>query len=324
MTDTVPRDTAPLETARRVSVPSTSSPAAAVLVRPHHFAVNPDTAKDNAFQSRDEHDARAIATAAYEETSALAEALVERGVTVHLFDDERDDRPDAIFPNNWFTTHADGRIALYPMRSPLRRSERRTDIVDALSQLYRVEDVVDYSPFEAREVFLEGTGALVLDREQRVAYVARSPRAHDELVERFCADFDYEPVVFDAVDEHGTPIYHTNVMMSVGTETAIIVADTIPDDGTRARLLERLRDSGRTVVELDFPQLHDFAANAIELTGSSGPLVAMSERARDCLTDEQVALLESRAELVVVPVPTAELSGGSVRCMIAGVHLPAP
>src|SRR5690606_8166732 len=158
-----------------------------------------------------------------------------------LFDDEREDRPDAIFPNNWFTTHADGRIALYPMRSPLRRSERRTDIVGTLSQLYGVSGVVDYSDAEHEGVFLEGTGALVLDREHRVAYVARSPRAQDGLVERFCAEFSFAPFLFDAVVVYGTPIYHTNVMMSVGAHVALVVADTIPDAAVRAELLDRLQ-----------------------------------------------------------------------------------
>jgi hypothetical protein len=302
--------------------PGASAPAAVVMVRPHHFFVNQDTALDNAFQSDDTHDPAAIAESAYAETTALADALRARGVVVHLFDDVREDRPDAIFPNNWLSTHEDGRIAVYPMRSPQRRGERRADIIQELQEQYRVTGFVDYSGLERENLFLEGTGSLVLDHAERAAYVARSPRADDSAVLRFCGDFGYEPFIFDAVDHAGTPIYHTNVMMTIATEYALVVPEVISDAGRRGELLDRLAASGRRVIELTRTQLHEFAANAIELTGSAGRVLAMSTRAHDSLTPEQLGIIEASSGIVAVPVPTAELAGGSVRCMIAGVHLP--
>jgi hypothetical protein len=300
---------------------SLQAPTTVVMVRPHHFAVNEQTAADNVFQSAPTSGARDIAAAAYAESTALAQALTEHGVRVHLFDDESRDRPDSVFPNNWLSTHRGGRIVTYPMCTPNRRLERRHDIVELLKEQYRVQDAIDYSGLEHDGLFLEGTGAMVLDHIGRVAYVARSHRADPVILERFCTHNGYEPMVFDAIDHNGTAIYHTNVLMCIGTDFAIVCLDTIADRDRRAEIIERLAESGRTVIDISPPQMREFAGNAFELGGSDSRLLAMSTAARNALTAEQTAVIELSCEIVAVDISTIELAGGSVRCMLAGVHL---
>lgn len=291
------------------------------MVRPHHFDVNPVTAVDNVFQTAEPNNSRKRAAEAYRETTALAEALADAGVRVHLFEDERTDRPDSVFPNNWMSTHIGGHVAVYPMFAPNRRLERRQDILDLLKSAYRVQDIIDYSGLEVDGIYLEGTGAMVLDNEERVAYVARSNRADPIALERFCTNFGYEPMVFDAADPSGTPIYHTNVLMCIATDFVLAGTAMIQPDARREEIIERLGAGGRAIIDLDFGQICDFAGNAIELSGSDGRILAMSTRAEASLTSAQRAVIERSCRIVAVDVPTVELSGGSVRCMIAGVHL---
>lgn len=301
---------------------SLQAPTTVLMIRPHHFSVNPQTAADNVFQSHigDRTDAD-IAAVAYAECTALATALSAKGVRVHLFEDETTQRPDSVFPNNWFSTHRGGRIVTYPMFTPNRRLERRPDVIELLKEQYRVQDVIDYSGLEYDGLFLEGTGAMVLDHIGRIAYVAHSHRADPVILERFCTHNGYEPMVFDACDDEGTPIYHTNVLMCVGTEVALICLDAIPDATRRGEVVDRLTETGRTVVDLTHDQLRDFAGNAFELTGSHGRLLAMSNRAHRSLTAMQLRTIEASCEIVAVDISTIELAGGSVRCMLAGIHL---
>ncbi len=220
----------------RSSMPSVQAPAAVVMVRPQHFHPNPQTAADNAFQrSEAGRTAAELATAAHAETTQAATTLRAHGVRVHLFDDDgARNTPDSVFPNNWFSTHPGGHVALYPMHSPNRRRERRADIIEMLKTDYRVQDVIDYSGLEPDGVFLEGTGAMVLDHVMRVAYTARSNRADAVALERFCTHFNFEPMAFDTADAAGQPIYHTNVMMCIATEFALVGFDLISDPRRRA------------------------------------------------------------------------------------------
>lgn len=301
---------------------SPQAPSAAVLIRPHHFHPNPQTLADNTFQSTLPSGAGAsLAARAFEEVSAAAATLQEHGITMHLFDDDHDLTPDSVFPNNWFSTHAGGHVALYPMYAPNRRSERRSDIVEMLKERYRVQDVIDYSGLERDGIFLEGTGAMVLDHVSRVAYVARSHRADPIALERFCTHFGYEPMAFDAVDGNGKACYHTNVMMCIATDFALVGLDMISSPARRQEVEERLAAPGRTVINLSHDQIRDFAGNAIELRGSAGRVLALSRRALNALTAAQLAIIEKSALVVALDVPTIELAGGSVRCMIAGIHL---
>jgi len=303
---------------------SVQAPKSVVMIRPHHFHPNPATAEDNVFQASDAgRSASAIAAAAHAEVTRAAERLEAAGVTVHLFEDEGRTTPDSVFPNNWFSTHSGGHVAIYPMYSPSRRKERRVDVIEMLKRRYRVQDVIDYSGLEEDNVFLEGTGAMVLDHIERVAYAARSNRTSEVALERFCTHFNFEPVVFDAVDASGRPIYHTNVLMCIGTEFCLIGLNTIRDAARRAEIAERLADGGRAIIDLTHEQITEFAGNAIELHGRNGRVVALSARALKALRPDQVAVLEGLATVLPLDVPTIELAGGSVRCMLAGIHLAA-
>ena len=302
---------------------SIQAPGAVVMIRPHRFHPNPQTAADNAFQrSATTASAEAIAAIARDEVTAAAAALEAAGVRVHVFDDfGQHETPDSVFPNNWFSTHSGGHVALYPMYSPNRRRERRTDVIDLLKAEYRVQDVIDYSGLEYDGLFLEGTGAMVLDHLDRVAYSARSNRANAVALERFCTHFNFEPMAFSSADSSGRPIYHTNVLMCIGTEFALIGLDLITDELRRREIRERLQASGREVIALDERQINEFAGNAIELSTDAGRVLAMSARAAASLRPEQIAVIERSARLLPLPVPTIELAGGSVRCMLAGIHL---
>lgn len=294
------------------------APSAVVMIRPHHFRSNPETQGDNAFQIASDGDVSELARAEFDHVVA---SLRTTGVTVHDFDDTGTGTPDSVFPNNWFSTHAGGHIAVYPMQAANRRRERRWDIIDMLKSTYRVQDVIDYSGLEHDGLALEGTGAMVLDHIARVAYVARSHRADPVILERFCTHFNFEPLAFDAADAEGRPIYHTNVLMAVGTHVALVGLDMITDPNRRHMVATRLAETGRDVIALTPRQIGEFAGNAIELWGKDGPLLALSARALDALTDEQIARIETHARILPLDIPTLETAGGSVRCMIAGLHL---
>lgn len=309
-----------------MSLLSIQAPSAVVMIRPHRFHPNPETAADNAFQCPQTASNAAlpdaIAEAAREEVTDAAQRLRDAGVHVHLFDDfgERS-TPDSVFPNNWFSTHPGGHVALYPMYSGNRRRERRADVIDMLKSEYRVQDVIDFSGLEYDALFLEGTGAMVLDHVARVAYMARSRRADPVALERFCTHFNFEPICFDTAGSDGQPIYHTNVMMSVATDFALIGLDVISESARREEIHRRLAQTGRIVIGLDNAQIENFAGNAIELSGSEGRVLALSRRALESLSLRQRRLIERSAQLLPLDVPTIEMAGGSVRCMLAGIHL---
>lgn len=297
------------------------TPHAILMVRPHHFRVNTETEADNAFQ-QPAAASRHLEVSAYREITEAAAALQALGVVVHLFEDQSEDMPDSVFPNNWISTHPDGRIVLYPMMAPSRRRERRADIVEFLQDHYQVREIVDYTEHEKRGVFLEGTGSMVLDPLHHVAYAAKSLRTDEGLFKTFCAEFDYEPVLFDALDQRGDPIYHTNVIMCIGADFALVGLDLVQKDAMRRRIIKRLESSGRDVIALSSQQIGAFAGNAFVLQGVKGPLLALSQRAYASLTDDQKARLEKSALLAPLTAETIEFSGGSVRCAMAGVHLP--
>ncbi|SDI94296.1 citrulline utilization hydrolase CtlX [Aliiruegeria lutimaris] len=301
---------------------SVQAPKAVVMIRPHHFVPNSETAEDNAFQQEAGHlDATEVARLAYAEVSRVAEALEAVGVRTHIFEDESRLTPDSVFPNNWFSTHPGGHVAIFPMFPVTRRRERRADVIEMLKRDYRVQEVVDYSGLEPDGLFLEGTGAMVLDHIDRVAYVVRSNRADPIILERFCSHFKYEPMVFDAHDARGVPVYHTNVLMCIATDFVLLGVDMMVDDARRRHILDRFEEPGRHVVPLSNAQVADFAGNAIELQGRNGRVLALSSRALNALRPDQGAVIEQSAELLPLDVPTIELAGGSVRCMLAGVHL---
>ncbi len=295
-----------------------------LMIRPARFYPNPETEADNAFQRAANRDADMLTTAAREEFEAAVRALRAAGVEVHVFDDSPyPEKPDAVFPNNWISTHHDGRIILFPMCSALRRGERRRDLIEELRSRYQVSEVVDYSPFENEGCYLEGTGSLVLDHVNKIAYVSLSNRSSLRMVERFAGDFDYEPVLFTSIGPDGRPIYHTNVMMCVGTDFALAGLETIEDKTARKRVRERLEMSGKEIVALSAEQIANFAGNAIELRNRRGEkLLVLSTRAAGALTAEQRERLSNYVRFIALPLSTIELGGGSARCMMAEIYLP--
>jgi len=299
-----------------------------LMIRPVRFHSNPLTAASNRFQGKTaaspaEQQARAAA-----EFDGLARALADAGVRVVQFDDTPEPHtPDSVFPNNWISMHADGTVVLYPMEAENRRTERRRDIVDALASEhgFDVRQVVDLSGHERHGHYLEGTGSLVLDRTNRVAYACLSSRTHLDVLGDWAQRMGYDVVAFDAVDRGGVPIYHTNVLMAVGEKVAVICADAIPRADQREAVLERLRQTGHEVVSISFGQMEAFAGNMLELRSAGGDRVlAMSDQARRSLTPEQLRIIERHDRIVSAPIDNIESSaGGSVRCMLAEIHLPA-
>ena len=293
------------------------------MIRPCRFYPNPETAADNAFQARLDCDVDALSTVARKEFDTAVQKLRAAGVNVHVFEDTAEpERPDAVFPNNWISTHHDGRIVLFPMYSALRRRERRQDIVGELRKDYRVNEVIDYSAFEERGCCLEGTGSLVLDHLNKIAYVSLSNRSNPKVIRRFANDFSYESVTFTSIGSDGQPIYHTNVMMCIGTAFALVGLETIRNKAERQQVRARLERSDKDIVELSLDQIANFAGNAIELHDTHGEkLLVLSDRAIRALTEEQRARLTRSVRLVPLELPAIELGGGSARCMIATIHL---
>jgi hypothetical protein len=293
------------------------------MIRPCRFYPNPETAADNAFQARLDCDVDALSTVARKEFDTAVQKLRAAGVNVHVFEDTAEpEKPDAVFPNNWISTHHDGRIALFPMYSALRRRERRQDIVGELRKDYRVNEVIDYSAFEERGCCLEGTGSLVLDHLNKIAYVSLSNRSNPKVIRRFANDFSYESVTFTSIGSDGQPIYHTNVMMCIGTAFALVGLETIRNKAERQQVRARLERSDKDIVELSLDQIANFAGNAIELHDTHGEkLLVLSDRAIRALTEEQRARLTRSVRLVPLELSTIELGGGSARCMIATIHL---
>jgi hypothetical protein len=292
------------------------------MVEPVGFGANPETAGDNAFQfDVPAETAAEVGTLARAEFRRLVEALEARGVEVVVFTPSGNHRPpDSVFPNNWFSTHPDGRWVLYPMMAPSRRRERRSEIVAWLASMYG--EPVDLTAEEARGRYLEGTGSLVIDEAARVVYASRSSRTDEELVADWANRFGYRAIVFEARDSGGRLVYHTNVVLTLGTGYAIVCTAAIEPPEARREVLAELARSGRVVVEIGLEQLHAFCGNALELEKQDGGrLLVLSERAWRAFTPEQRAVLEAYAEVLPVDLETIEThGGGSARCMLAELY----
>lgn len=298
-----------------------------LMVRPARFESNPETASSNRFQGKTTASAEEQQRSALLQFEKLASVLKASGIRVIVVDDTLEPHtPDSIFPNNWVSFHGDGRIVLYPMEAENRRTERRMDVIERLdTELgFQVSEIVDLSGHEGAGRFLEGTGSMVLDRVNRVAYACLSSRTHLDVLGDFAQRMNYDVVAFDAVDRDGVPIYHTNVLMNIGEEIAVICDVSITRDEQRQAVLERLESTGHTVIRLDFDQLDAFAGNMLEVRGSDGArIIAMSQQAFDSLRDDQVKSLELNGRIVTAAIDDIEsAAGGSVRCMLAEVHLP--
>jgi hypothetical protein len=305
---------------------------AVLMIEPQAFGYNPDTARTNTFQRPEAKSGTAESAAARAKARAefakLRQALENEGVDVCAVKDTADPvKPDAVFPNNWVSFHEDGTLVIYPMESATRRPERRQEVIEAVIERlhFKVAHLLDLTHFEGEGMFLEGTGSLVLDHAGRVAYACASARTHPALVAEWARELHYEPVVFQAADRSGAPLYHTNVLMCIGERFGVVGTEAIAASD-RERVLERLRASGRETIEIGQEEIAQFAGNILELgtwdeaLGDSRVLV-MSEAARRSLSPEKYARLSGSTDAVLaVPVPTIErLGGGSVRCMLAEV-----
>jgi hypothetical protein len=292
-----------------------------ILIRPVRFGFNPQTAESNAFQNPackelppEERQARAL-----REFSAVTETLTEADLDVLIFDDTPEPyTPDSIFPNNWFSTHPDGTLCLYPMLAENRRDERRSEIVATLQNKFDVSQTIDLSAFENDGKFLEGTGSLVLDHKNRMAYACLSERTNEELLKLWAKKMDFEIIFFSASNSEGA-IYHTNVLMCVGDDFAIVCLESAKDIGEREKLRDSLTGTGKKIIEISLRQMDNFAGNMLLLSNKAGKnILIMSQSAHDSLDPEQVEALSEYARLISVKIPTIELcGGGSVRCMIA-------
>lgn len=301
-----------------------------LMIRPVAFRMNEQTAVNNYYQKVLDGLLPATVNAkAQQEFDAFVEKLTAVGVDVTVVDDTLNpDTPDSVFPNNWISFHENGDVALYPMFAENRRHERREEILDLLEEKgFVIHNIIDYTSAEEDGFFLEGTGSLLLDRENAKAYCALSPRADEELFIEFCEDFDYAPVIFEAfqtVDSERKLIYHTNVMMCLGETFAVICSDCIDDKKERKMVLDNLKENGKEIILITEAQMNNFAGNMLEVRGANDKrYLVMSAAAHQSLTPKQIEQLEKHAEILSSSLDTIEAcGGGSARCMMAEIFLP--
>lgn len=302
-----------------------------LMVRPANFRMNEQTAVNNYYQENiDDYLPETINLKAQKEFDVFVDKLRDVGVEVIVINDNDDfDTPDALFPNNWVSFHEDGTVGLYPMFAENRRLERREDVFDILEKEgFVIENFVDYTSAEKESVFLEGTGSLLLDRDNRKAYCALSPRADEELFIEFCEDFEYTPIIFTAnqtVDGERKAIYHTNVMMCIGETFAVICLSSIDDKKERKNVIKHLKEDGKEIIDITEHQVNHFAGNMLQVKGFNNDLyLVMSQSAYNSLTKHQLdTLLKHNKGIVSSSLDTIETcGGGSARCMMADIFLP--
>ncbi|MEQ9440408.1 MAG: arginine deiminase-related protein [Cyclobacteriaceae bacterium] len=302
-----------------------------LMIRPVKFGYNVETAENNHYQQAlSDVSPEEIQRRALEEFNQFVTTLQQRGVNVIAIDDTaQKDTPDSVFPNNWISFHDDGTVVTYPMWAPNRRLERRDDILSTLIKDYgyAIRRKIDYSYFETEEKFLEGTGSMVLDRQNRIAYACVSPRTHLHLLEEFCLEFGFRPLVFIAsqmIDEGFAEIYHTNVMMSIGEDFAVFCADALKNTWDRRDIVAAIQDTGKEVIFISEAQCNHFAGNMLQVKNKDGErLLVMSEQAYQSLSAGQIQQIRQYTDIVYSPLNTIEAcGGGSARCMMAEVFLP--
>ena len=299
-----------------------------LMVRPVRFRMNEQTVVNNYFQEEMDLKNEEINRQAQQEFDGLVQKLREVGVKVIAIDDiYEQNTPDSVFPNNWITFHQNANVAIYPMFAENRRRERREDILEKVeAEGFDIENVYDYTEAEKENIFLEGTGAMILDRVNRKAYCALSPRADEELFIEFCEDFEYTPVLFTAyqqVNGKAMPIYHTNVMMALGVNFAIVCLETITDKKERKNLLNHLKEDNKEVINITIQQMHQYAGNMLQVQGKDSTYMVMSDTAYNALTPQQISTIEKYTHIIHSNLETIETcGGGSARCMLAEVFNP--
>ena len=299
-----------------------------LMIRPINFGYNEETAKDNYYQIKDSIIKNSNESAQIEFDNMVMN-LKQNGISVHVFqDDKNDDTPDSIFPNNWVSFHENGDVGLYPMYAKNRRLERRPEVLEFLeSEGFTISNIVDYSSAESEDKFLEGTGSMILDRENRVAYCSISNRSNEELFIEFCEDFEFTPVLFNSYQSVGNkrlPIYHTNVMMCVASDYVIVCLDSVDDKKQRKNVSNFINNTGKKLIEISENQVESFAGNMLELLNDKGEsILVMSSSAEDSLNENQKNIIKKYSRIVSSDINTIEAcGGGSARCMMAEIFLP--
>lgn len=293
------------------------------MIRPVDFKFNEQTAGNNKFQvASTESD---VQNQALKEFDGFVDLLRKNNVDVTVVNDTtQPETPDSIFPNNWVSFHNDGSVYLYPMFSENRRLERRRDIIDGLEATFQINHISDLSFYEFQEAYLEGTGSMVLDRENKISYACLSIRTDVSALNNFCQLAEYKSVIFNAVDGSGFPIYHTNVMMCIGDKFAVVCLDAIPNLHEKNFLIQVLTSTGKDIVAISLDQMNHFAGNMLQVSNHTGEsLLVMSEQAYQSLNEDQIRALEKYSRIIYAPIYTIETNGGgSARCMLAEIHLP--
>ena len=299
-----------------------------LMIRPINFGYNEDTAKDNHYQIKNLI-IKNLNERAQKEFDNMVENLKQNGISIHVFqDDENDYTPDSIFPNNWISFHENGDVVLYPMCAENRRLERRPEVLEFLEgEGFTISNIIDYSSAESENKFLEGTGSMILDRENRVAYCSISNRSNEDLFIEFCEDFEFTPVLFNSFQSVGNdrlPIYHTNVMMCIAKDYVIICLDSIDNKKQRKNISDFINGSGKKLIEISEKQVESFAGNMLELINENGESVlVMSKSAEDSLNENQKNTITKYSRIVSCDINTIEVcGGGSARCMMAEIFLP--
>jgi hypothetical protein len=296
-----------------------------LMVRPVNFAFNMQTAHSNAFQNEKARELE-VHDKALKEFDGFVKVLQDNEVNVIVINDKSDPHtPDSIFPNNWISTHSDGKVFIYPMEANNRRYERRPEILEELRNQFKIEAEIDLTYLEAEGKYLEGTGSMVLDRANKLAYACISPRTDEKALQIFCDLCDYKPIVFHAFGQSGKAIYHTNVMMCIGDQFAVICLESIPDSEERKMTIQTLQDSEKEIIEISSDQLKQFAGNMLQVkSNKGGNLLVMSQQASQSLSTPQLNSIEKHCKIVSAPLNTIEsCGGGSARCMIAEIYLEA-
>jgi hypothetical protein len=294
------------------------------MVRPAAFGYNDETAANNYFQHNTVMDRETLQQTALAEFDAMVNLLRSHDVDVLVLEDSKEPpKPDAIFPNNWISTSPDGKIFVYPMYAPNRRTEKRGEILDQLAREFVVNDLQDWSEFEVEGRFLEGTGSMVIDFDHEMIYAAISERTNLSVLEKFASGNGFQAIVFLATDKDGQPVYHTNVVMALGEKFAILCEEAIEEEWELIAVTQLLESSHHTIIQITREQMHAFAGNMLEVKNKKGEsLIVLSQTAMDSLRTDQLKKLESYGKLIPVAVPTIEnVEGGSVRCMMAEIFL---
>jgi hypothetical protein len=294
-----------------------------LMIQPVQFEFNPETAVNNAFQVAGSEDAaqeRAVV-----EFDGFVQLLRKEGVDVTVVRDSPEPHtPDSIFPNNWISFHEDGTVCLYPMFAPNRRKERKPDVLEIIEKNFQVRKTVDFTYYEQNDLFLEGTGSMVLDRDKKIAYACLSPRTSKKVLQVFCDQMGYQAVSFHSVDGQGQAIYHTNVMMCVADRYIVICLDSLSQREEKEEVVAAIRNSGKDLVDITPEQMNHFAGNMLQVENNKKQkLLVMSTQAFESLTAKQIKKLSSYNRIIHSGLSTIETNGGgSARCMMAEIHLP--